>query len=132
MNTAYSHSALASLSWGELLRLYKDLKVIGADDPNFLCAADDGAAFRTDPPPGVALCFGRLGCTGLTAAGCLAAVSGADHVRPCQAFAHLDVLPSLENDEVQQLFGRVCDGPAVFVVVGDDESKFRSMQRNTA
>ena len=74
---------------------------VHADDPHFLGAPDDGTALGTYPPPGTALGFGRSRCSSLTAAGCLAACSGACHIRPCQPLAHLDVLPALEDDEVQ-------------------------------
>ena len=74
---------------------------VHADDPHFLGAPDDGTALGTYPPPGATLCFGRFRCSSLTAAGCLAACSGACHIRPCQPLAHLDVLPALEDDEVQ-------------------------------
>lgn len=33
------------------------------------------------------------------------------------AVRHLDILPALEDDEVQQLFGWARDGPAVLVVM---------------
>lgn len=49
------------------------------------------------------------------------ACSGACHIRPCQPFAHLDVLPALEDDKVQQLLGRARDGPAVLLVVVDGQ-----------
>ena len=74
---------------------------VHADDPHFLGAPDDGTALGAYPPPGAALCFGRLRGSGLTAAGCFAACSGACHIRPCQTLAHLDILPALEDDKVQ-------------------------------
>ena len=49
------------------------------------------------------------------------ACSGACHIRPCQPLAHLDVLPALEDDKVQQLLGRARDGPAVLLVVVDGQ-----------
>lgn len=118
----YSHSSLASLSLGYLVSLYEQLHAVRTDDPHFLGAPDDGAALGAYPPPGAALCLGRFRCAGLAAAGCLAACSGACHIRPCQPFAHLDILPALENDEVQQLLGRARDGPAVLFVVVYDQA----------
>lgn len=43
---AYSRSALASLSWNGLLRLYEHLHAVRTDDPYFPGAPDDGAARR--------------------------------------------------------------------------------------
>ena len=106
----YSHSCSRSLSCYDLVGLHEQLHAVRADDPHFLGAPDDGAALGTYPPPGTALGFGRFWRAGLTAAGCLAACSGACHIRPCQPLAHLDILPALENDEVQQLLGRARDG----------------------
>lgn len=118
----YSHSSLASLSLRYLVSLHEQLHAVRTDDPHFLGASDDGAALGAYPPPGAALCLGRFRCAGLTAAGCLAACSGACHIRPCQPLAHLDILPALENDEVQQLFGWARDGPAVLFVVFDGQT----------
>ena len=89
---------------------------------NIRHAPDDSTALGTYPPPGAALCLGRFRCAGLTAAGCLAACSGACHIRPCQPLAHLNILPALKDDEVQQLFGRARDGPAVLFVMVDGQA----------
>ena len=118
----YSHSCPRSLSCYDLVSLHEQLHAVRTDDPHFLGAPDDGAALGAYPPPGAALCLGRFRCAGLAAAGCLAACSGACHIRPCQPLAHLDILPALENDEVQQLFGRARDGPAVLFVVVYDQA----------
>ena len=117
----YSHSCPRSLSCYDLVGLHEQFHAVRTDDPHFLGAPDDGTALGAYPPPGAALCFGRLRGSGLTAAGCLAACSGACHIRPCQPLAHLDVLPALEDDEVQQLFGRARDGPAILFVVVDGQ-----------
>lgn len=112
--------SLSVLLW--LVSLHEQLHAVRTDDPHFLGAPDDGTALGAYPPPGAALCFGRFWCAGLTAAGCLAACSGACHIRPCQPFAHLDVLPTLEDDKVQQLLGRARDGSAVLFVVVDGQA----------
>ena len=118
----YSHSCLRSLSCYDLVGLHEQFHAVRADDPHFLGAPDDGTALGTYPPPGTALGFGRFRCSGLTAAGCLTACSGACHIRPCQTLAHLDILPALEDDKVQQLLGRTRDGPAILFVVVDGQS----------
>ena len=112
--------SLSVLLW--LVSLHEQLHAVRADDPHVLGAPDDSATLRAYPPPGAALCFGRLGRSGLAAAGCFAACSGACHIRPCQPLAHLDILPALEDNEVQQLLGRARDGPAVFLVVVDGQA----------
>ena len=117
----YSHSCPRSLSCYDLVGLHEQFHAVRTDDPHFLGAPDDGTALGTYPPPGAALCLGRLRGSGLTAAGSLAACSGACHIRPCQTLTHLDVLPALEDDEVQQLFGRARDGPAILFVVVDGQ-----------
>ena len=117
----YSHSCPRSLSCYDLVGLHEQFHAVRADDPHFLGTPDDGTALGTYPPPGTALGFGRFRCSGLPAAGCLAACSGACHIRPCQPLAHLDVLPALEDDEVQQLFGRARDGPAILFVMVDSQ-----------
>lgn len=76
----YSHSCPRSLSCDDLVGLHEQLHAVRTDDPHFLGAPDDGAALGTYPPPGTALGFGRFRCAGLTAAGCLAACSGACHI----------------------------------------------------
>ena len=118
----YSHSCPRSLSCYDLVGLHEQFHAVRADDPHFLGAPDDGAALWTYPPPGTALGFGRSRCSSLTAAGCFAACSGACHIRPCQTLAHLDVLPALEDDEVQQFFGRARDGPAILFMVVDGQA----------
>ena len=112
--------SLSVLLW--LVSLHEQLHAVRADDPHVLGAPDDSTALGTYPPPGAALCFGGLGSSGLTAAGCFAACSGASHIRPCQPLTHLDILPALEDDKVQQLLGWARDGPAVFLVVVDSQA----------
>ena len=103
--------------WLVLVGLYEHLHAVGTDDSNLFGAADDSAAFGAYPPPGAALCFGRLGCARLAAARCFAFVASAEHIGPCQPLTHLYILPAHEDNEVQQLFGGACDCPAVFSVV---------------
>ena len=117
----YSHLCPRSLSCYDLVGFHEQLHAVRTDDPHFLGTPDDGAALGTYPPPGTTLCSGRFRCAGLTAAGCLAACSGACHIRPCQPLTHLDVLPALEDDEVQQLLGRARNGPAILFVVVDGQ-----------
>ena len=116
----YSHSSLASLSLGYLVGLYEHLHAVGTDDSNLFGAANNGPALGAYPPPGAALGLGRPGCTGLVIARSLAGRTSAAHICPRQALCHLDVLPAHEDDEVQQLFGRTCNGPAVLLVMVND------------
>lgn len=103
--------------WPALVGLGEQLHAVGADDPYFLGAANDGPALGAYPPPGAALGSGRSGGSCLTAARCFAAVACPGHVGPRQPFAHLDGLPALVYDKFQQCFRRACDGPAVLLVM---------------
>ena len=105
---------------GGLVSLYEQLHTVRTDDPYFLGAADDSPALRAYPPPGAALCFGRLWGSCLAAARSFAGRTSAAHIRPRQTLCHLDILPTHEDDEVQQLFGRACNGPTVFLVMVND------------
>lgn len=105
--------------WPALVGLGEQLHAVGADDPYFLGAANDGPALGTYPPPGAALGSGRSRGSCLTAARCFAAVACPGHIAPSQPFAHLDGLPALVYDKFQQCFRRACDGPAVLLVVRD-------------
>ena len=116
----YSHSSLASLSLGYLVSLYEQLHTIRTDDPYFLGAADDSPALGAYPSPGAALGLGWLWGSCLAAARSLAGRTSAAHICPRQALRHLDILPAHEDDKVQQLFGRACNGPAVFLVMVND------------
>lgn len=80
--------------WLVLVGLYEHLHAVGTDDSNLFGAADDSAAFGAYPPPGAALCFGRLGCARLAAARCFASVASAEHIGPCQPLTHLYILPA--------------------------------------
>lgn len=116
----YSHSSLASLSLGCLVSLYEQLHTVRTNDPYFLGTANDGPTLRAYPPPGAALGLGRLRGSCLTAARPLAGRTSAAHICPRQALCHLDILPAHEDDEVQQLFGRACNGPAVLLMMVND------------
>ena len=108
--------------WPALVGLGEQLHAVGADDPYFLGAANDGPALGAYPPPGAALGSGRSGGSCLTAARCFAAVACPGHVGPRQPFAHLDGLPALVYDKFQQCFRRACDGPAVLFVMFYNQS----------
>lgn len=116
----YSHSSLASLSLGGLVSLYEQLHTVGTDDPYFLGAANNSPALRAYPPPGAAFGLGRFRGSCLAAARSLAGRTSAAHICPRQALCHLDILPAHKDDEVQQLFGRACNGPTVFLVMVND------------
>ena len=116
----YSHSSLASLSLGYLVSLYEQLHTVRTDGPYFLGAADDSSALGAYPPPSAALGLGWLWGSCLAAARSFAGRTCAAHICPRQALRHLDILPAHKDDEVQQLFGRACNGPAVFLVMVND------------
>ena len=118
--TDYSHSSLASLSPGCLVSLYEQLHTVRTDDPYFLGAADDSPALGAYPPPGAALGLGWLWGSCLAAARSFTGRTSAAHICPRQALCHLDILPTHKDDEVQQLFGRACNGPTIFLVMVND------------
>ena len=118
--TDYSHSSLVSLSLGGLVSLYEQFHTVGTDNPYFFSAADDSSALGAYPPPGATFGLGWLWGSCLAAARSLAGCTSAAHICLRQALCHLDILPAHKDDEVQQLFGRACNGPAVFLVMVND------------
>jgi hypothetical protein len=108
----------SSLSDRSLIGLCKHLAAVCAHYPNFLGGADDGAALGAYPAACAALCLGGLVIAAIFG-GCGLWCTCSCKVCPAQPLNHLDVLPALEDDEVQQLFGGACDCPAVLVVVVD-------------
>lgn len=116
----YSHPSFASLSLGYLVGLYEPLHAVGTDDSNLFGAANDGSALGAYPPPGAAFGLGWLWGSCLAAARSLAGRTSAAHICPRQALCHLDILSAHKDDEVQQLFGGACNGPAVFLVMVND------------
>ena len=92
--------SLASLSLGCLVSFYEQLHTVRTNDSHFLGAANDGSTLRAYPPPGAALCFGRLWGSCLTAARSFAGRTSAAHICPRQTLCHLDILPAHKDDEI--------------------------------
>lgn len=84
--------------------------------------ADDRAAIRANPAACGTRSFWRLDACTICRAGCAASRACAGHVCPGQPLGHLDSLPALSLDEVQQFQRWACNGPAVFLVVVNNKT----------
>ena len=84
--------------------------------------ADNGAAIRAYPTAGRTRALRRFDACTVCRAGCTASRACAGHVCPGQPLGHLDSLPALSLDEVQQFQRWACNGPAVFLVVVNNKT----------
>lgn len=117
----YSHSAVHLCPVG-LVGADELFTAIAAYHVDLFGGADDRAAIRANPTAGRTWALGWLDTCTICRAGCTAPCACAGHVCPGQALGHLDSLPALCFDEVQQFQGWACNGPAVFLVVVNNKT----------
>lgn len=84
--------------------------------------ADDSAAIRAYPAAGGTRSLGWFDACAVCRAGGTAPCACAGHVCPRQALGHLDSLPALSLDEVQQFQRWACNSPAVLCMMVNNQT----------
>ena len=117
----YSHSVVHLCSIG-LVGADELLTAIAAYHIDISGGADNRTTIRANPTAGRTRALRRFDACTVCRAGCTASRACAGHVCPGQPLGHLDSLPALSLDEVQQFQRWACNGPAVFLVVVNNKT----------
>ena len=117
----YSHSVVHLCPVG-LVGADELLTAITAYYVDLFGRADDRATIRAYPAAGRTRALGWFDTCTVCRAGCTAPCACAGHICPGQALGHLDSLPALSLDEVQQFQRWACNSPAVLCMMANNQT----------
>lgn len=117
----YSHSVMHLCPVG-LVGADELFTAIAAYHVVLFGGADNRAAIRANPAACGTRSFWRLDACTICRAGRAAPCACAGHVCPGQALGHLDSLPALSLDEVQQFQRWACNSPAVLCMMVNNQT----------
>ena len=117
----YSHSVVHLCPVG-LVGADELFTAIAAYHVDLFGGADNRAAIRANPAACGTRSFRRLDACTICRAGCAAPCACAGHVCPRQALGHLNSLPALSLDEVQQFQRWAGNSPAVLCMMVNNQT----------